>query len=167
MLTLRTNTLNISLRILALFIIIAIHYLIIKNGIIEGRANHEKATGILYVILPLLTYVFVGTTSTFLQVLKVEVDIFTGQITLVNPLSPPIVISKQDIIGYFTTIYKGSRAKPWNGLLIKTKSNKSYRLTEQNLKSVPELKEYFEQENLKYLGEKQPFFFLNDRKQNI
>jgi len=157
MLILQTNKLNIVGRIIALLIIVALLYLIIKKGIIEGRVNHEKGIGILYFTVPLLTFVFTVIVSSFFQVLKVRVDIVSGEI-IFTKLFSTLVISKQDIIGYYTTIYKGSRAKPWRGLLLKTVDSKSIKLTQQNLKSIHELKELLEQQNLKYLGEK-PLLF--------
>jgi len=157
MLTLQTNKLNILGRILALIIIIGLCYLIIKHGIIDGQRNNEKGVSILYFIVSLFAFVFAGIVSSFFQVLKVQVDIVSGKIILIRLFSK-LIISKQDIVGYYTTIYKGSRAKPWHGLLLKTVNNKSIKLTQQNLKSIQELKEFLDQQNLKNLGEKRPFF---------
>ncbi|HEY1870558.1 MAG TPA: hypothetical protein VGG71_05830 [Chitinophagaceae bacterium] len=156
MLTLQTNKLNILGRLFALLIIAGLHYLIIKK-IIDGQKAHEKNIGILFFLVCMLTYVFLGIVSSFFQVLKVRVNKLSGEIIL-SRLFSTLTIYKDEITGYYTTVYKGSTAKPWRGLLVKTANRKSFRLTGQNLKSIEELKIFFEQENLKYLGEKKPFF---------
>ncbi|MFL5743002.1 MAG: hypothetical protein ACJ75B_22475 [Flavisolibacter sp.] len=158
MLTIQTNKVNILGRILALLLIILGQSLIIKKGIIDGAANHEKGIGILYFLVLLLTSVTIAIFHSFFQVLKVEVHTSSGEITFTKAFST-LTIFKKDISGYYTTIYKGSRAKPWFGLLVKTVHHQTLRLTEGNLKSIHALKEFFEQQGLTYLGEKRPFFF--------
>jgi hypothetical protein len=158
MLEIPTNTLNILGRSLMLLGIIACQFLIIKEAVIVRQANHEKHIGILYLIIALLTSMIVVILRSFFQVLKVQVDKSSGEIKFTRIFST-LTVYKQDIAGYYTTIYKGSRAKPWFGLLVKTVNHQSFRLTEQNLKSIHKLNEFFEQEHLTFLGEKRPFFF--------
>jgi hypothetical protein len=157
MLTLQTNRANIFGRILAILIVVGLEYLIIEKGIPGAQSKNEKGVVILYFLIPLFAYVFLAIIGTFFQVVKVQVNMLSGEVTLSKFFSQ-LTIQKQDIAGYYTTIYKGSRAKPWCGLLLKTVDNKSFRLTEQNLKSIQELKNYFVQENFKYFGEKRAFF---------
>jgi hypothetical protein len=136
-----------------------LQYLLIKKGIVDGNLNDKKGLGILYFIVLLSSFNYVVIIRSFLQVLKVQIDESSGEI-LFTKLFSTIIIHKTDIAGYYTIIYKGSRQKPWFGLLVKTVNDQSFRLTEQNLKSIEPLKEYLEQENLTNLGEKKPFFFL-------
>ena len=157
MLTIQTNKINIAGRIFFLLIIFAIQYFIIENGIIVGNAKHEIGLGILYGILTILSYVLILIIRSFFQVLKVQMENSLGEIIL-SGFFYTNKLCKDDIAGYYTTIYKGSRATLWNGLIIKTVQNKSFRLTEQNLKSIHVLKEFLEKENIKYLGERRPFF---------
>lgn len=155
MLILRTNTGNFIARVLSLFVVIALEYLLIKNGIID-KANGGMPVALCYILIAMLAYVFSGIISMLLGIIRVEVRISSGEIML-NRLFSKTIISKSNIDGYYTTIYYNGPGKRWEGILIKT-SNRSFRLMQQNLKSIPELKQYFEKENLKYLGEKQTRF---------
>jgi hypothetical protein len=93
-----------------------------------------------------------------LQVLKVEVDKSSGAIRFTRIFST-LTFYKHDISGYYSTIYNGNRGRPWYGLLVKTVSQQSFSLTEQNMQSISKLKEFFEQEGLTYLGEKRSIIF--------
>jgi hypothetical protein len=162
MLVLQTNRLNIFGRIVMLLLIPTMQYIIIKKEIINGEVSKGKPVSLLYIMAALLTFVLILVVSSFFQILKVELNKLTGEMRF-SSLFSACTIYKHDITGYYTITYQGNRAKPWRGLLVKTSNNISYRLTELNLKSIQELQEYFEQENLKHLGEKNRFYF-NEKK---
>jgi hypothetical protein len=162
MLILKTNRLGIFGRIVGLLLLSTVQYIIIKKEIIDGEIEKGKPVALLYIMAALLTFVLILIICSFFQILKVEVNKLTGEIRF-RRLFSTLTIYKDDIAGYYSVTYQGSRAKLWRGLLVKTSKNKSFRLMEQNLKSVQELQQYFEQENLKRLGEKRRFFF-NEKK---
>jgi hypothetical protein len=157
MLIIRTNSINLLGRFFLLFIIITLCYNLIENEIINGNNKKEIGTVLIYFMLILFTYLFIIIIISFFGILKVELDKINRTIIFRRAFSVK-KISTDEITCFYTTRYKGSRAKPWYGLLLKTSSNKSFKLTEQNLKELSELKEYFEEQGLKYSGEKNSFF---------
>jgi len=157
MVNIQSNTVNLWGRVLMLLLIPACQYLIIKNGIMDGQTPPIGIV-LLYIIVALFIFTFLWVIRSFFQILKVQIDESSGELIFKKPFST-VRINKQDIVGYHTTVYKGSRAKLWFGLLVQTVDNRSFRLTEQNLKSIDPVKEYFQKQNFTNLGEKRAFLF--------
>ena len=125
--------------------------------IIEGHRNHDKTVALLYIIVVCLLYVLSACVSSFLEIIDVRVDTSTGILTLKRLLSKTVILCK-DIEGYYSTSYTTRLNKEFNGMILKMNNNKSYRLRQQNLKSIPILTDYLSNKNVKYLGEKNAKF---------
>lgn len=158
MLNIQSNTINIPGRVIMSLILSIGEYLIIKNGILDGQES-RKGIVLLSLMVGAFTLAFILPVRSFFQIMKVRIEESSEEIFFTRLFSTK-KIKKVDITGYYTTVYKGSREKPWLGLVVVTKDNRSFRLTEQNLKSIDPLEKYFEKENLPNLDEKRRFWFL-------
>jgi len=151
MIHLKTNVRNIITRIFLAMLFAGLTYSMITQ-IITGQKNHEKAVGILYFLVVCLLFILTACISSCFEIVDVTVDTLTGVLTLNRPMSKT-VISRTDISGYYSTSYTTS-FKEFKGLILKMNNTKSYRLREQNLKSIPILMDYLEDNKVKYLGNK-------------
>lgn len=143
---LRTNSVNFLGRGLILIIIVFLVGMFIYQ--IQNNPNDEKGNGILIFEIVLFTFVFIGIVRSFFEISEVELDKSLKLIKLKTLFSEKSY--KQELItGFYATYYRGSR-----GLILKMDNGKKFRLRQQNLKSIPDLKQYLEEESIQYLGEK-------------
>ena len=104
------------------------------------------------IIAILLTQVY-----SFTGITKVEINESQQRISFFRFYIKETILLNE-IISYKTSYY-ASGFLTWRGLILKT-AKKSYNLREQNLKNLPELKVFFEQQNVGCSGEKVLFLSL-------
>jgi hypothetical protein len=128
-------------------IIIGLDFLFYKQIELKTRAYQ-----ILIFEVIILTLLFIALISSFFQIFRIEVNKKTNLISLKKFYSKRI-FTVSELVGFYSTYYRG-KLKEWRGVILKTNVNKMYRLRQQNLKSINDLKEYLTEKNVPYLGER-------------
>ena len=144
---LKTNWANIGGRFFMIAIIIGLDFLFYKQIELKTRAYQ-----ILIFEVIILTLLFIALISSFFQIFRIEVNKKTNLISLKKFYSKRI-FTVSELVGFYSTYYRG-KLKEWRGVILKTNDNKMYRLRQQNLKSINDLKEYLTEKNVPYLGER-------------
>lgn len=161
--TFNTNRLNYFLRIISLFIFVALIYLFIERILEEkAKAVNFTVTLIFMSIMIMLTiYLFITIiTSLFISVIKINVDIENNIITFISLFSSTL-IHKSDLIEYVETIHSGRSFKKYYGLIIKLKNDNFIQLADQNINNLNDFKEYLNQQGICCTGTSKMKFPFN------
>jgi hypothetical protein len=145
-------------------------YLFINFGLKEPNNGHVifkitaihfefKAAYIMYLLIIIIGFLALIILTSVLSINKVLVDTTNNTITFVALFSKQ-TIATIDIKEYFDTVHRNA-FKSWQGLLIRTRDNKSIQVAGQNIKSLSDLKDYLNGKKIFCAGQKKMKFPFN------
>jgi hypothetical protein len=164
MLILKANARNIVKRCLAFPLLIFIVYLIIHYGLQEPNKNQVlfwkfKVVHLLYFMIAANVYYAFVLLIGFLSVIKVEVQIASGEITLITIFKRE-TISIYDVKNYFDTIHLNGYNE-WQGIILNLNSKIIIQIVGQNVDGVPDFKKYLVEKAIPCLGTRKMKFPFN------
>ena len=170
MMTLHTNSANFMGRLLFLVVTLFAGYIFVNFGLKDPHSGHVifqitaihfvfKVIYIMYLLIAIIGFLTLTIISSLLAINKVQVDTIRNTITFIGPFSKQ-TIATIHIKEYFETVHINT-FKTWLGLLIKTGDNKSIQVAGQNIKSLSDLKNYLNANNIFYAGQKKMRFPFN------
>jgi hypothetical protein len=170
MLTFPTNSANFIGRIFFLVVTFLLEYLFINFGLKEPNNGHVifkisaihfefKAIHLMYFLITTIGFLALTIISSLLSINKIQVDTISDTITFTGLLNKR-TIKTNDISEYFETIHR-NRFKVFYGLLLKLKDNKTIQVSGQNIKLLPDLKDYLNNKKISCVGQKKMKFPFN------